>query len=212
MLRSWLSSQYLGHQNLKNALESPRCNVVLTSPEFGDHTDTTATGKGIGGFIVIGSTFAYRINDTIYIKGPEMFGTIIPHDATDNTASGGYDVTAKYCRAGALLIDADGTITSVLADSEAAVSVGGRERALGYLMAKLSEDDDGDKAIIAFFVVGDYTTAFVSTTTLRLGTAPTAGTSSIRVYSFGGTPHVNTPTAPVTPGVTYDGAQMLGLI
>jgi hypothetical protein len=216
MIRSWVSSQYLGHKSLKEGFDIIKRsleNVAITSPNFQDHTDTTDTGVGIGGFVVNADTFVYRINDATYIKGSgAQIGTLIPHDTTDNTASGGYDVTAKYYRAGALMINASGNFSMILADNEVDEADGGRAKALGYLMDKLAVSDFTDKAIVAFYIVGNYDDAFVSTTTLRLGTALTGSTSSFRIYSFGGSTFANTPTAPAVAGVSYDGAQLLGLL
>jgi len=199
MINAWVSANYLGHKNLKTALDSLKRaneNVALTTPTFGAHTDTTATSAGIGGFITINATFAYRIEDATYVKGIALVGTVVPHDDTDNTASGGYDVTATYYRAGVILINSSGTVSFQLADTEAG-AVGGKPRALALLIDQLTTTDIDDKAIIGFFVVGDGTNAFTSTTTLAVGT-------NLDIYGCGG--------MALSSGLSTDGGQMIGLL
>ena len=215
MIRAWTSSQYLGHKNLKDALDAIKRsveNVALTNGGLIVYPDTatTAAGGGIGGFLRVVSTFVYRIEDVAYLKGVGITQTpntgdktccLIPHDATDNTASGGYDVTATYYRAGVLLIDADGVFTVKMSDTQAGkalgISLGGRAGALRNLINDLSTSDIDGKAIVAFYVIGDGTNAFTSTSSLTIAT-------NLDLYQCGG--------MVLSSGVSTDGNQMLGLL
>lgn len=200
MIRSWVAANYLGHANLKTALDAIKRsfeNVAIISPAWGAHTDTTATSQGIGGFATIGATFCYRIEDVGYVKGKALVGGFIPHHATDNTASGGYDVTAGYYRAGVVLVNSAGTISFKLASDLSNGSAGSKARALANLIEELETTDIDDKAILAFYVVGDGTNAFTATTTLTLGT-------DFDIYGCGG--------MALSSGLSTDGGQMLGLL
>jgi hypothetical protein len=221
MLREWTSSQYLGHANLKNALDSIARsfqNVALTPPGFILVPTTQSTSGGLGGYLRVGGatggTFMFRIEGETYIKGAgitdavstglDTGGTtcsLIPHSATDNTATGGFDVTAGYYRAGVLLVNASGVFSSICASSEASrlkgVSGGARMQALAYLVDELETSDIEDKAIVCFFVIGDGTNAFTSTTTLTINT-------DTDLYQCGG--------MALSTGQSTDGIQLLGLI
>jgi len=213
MLREWTSSQYLGHANLKNALDSIAraiTNVVITPPGLALYPTTMTNATGVGGYLRVSSTFSYRIEGTTYTKGVgitqaantgDATCTLIPHSATDNTATGGFDITAAYYRAGVLLIDADGTFTTIMSATQAGktwgVSAGNRSQALAYLVDTLDTDDIDDKAIVSFFVIGDGTTAFTSTSTLTIAT-------NLDLYNCGG--------MALSSGVSTDGNQMLGII
>jgi len=216
MLREWTSSQYLGHKNLKDALDAIKRsfeNVALTPPLLTvyDDTATTSAGGGLGGFLRVTNTFAYRIEDVVYIKGLGITQTpntgdktccLIPHNSSDNTASGGYDVTATYYRAGVLLIDSSGVFSvllGTLAGSSKGVGTAGgaRTQALANLLDRLDSSDLESKAIVAFFVIGDGTNAFVSTTSLTIST-------NLDLYQLGG--------RALSSGQSYDGDMMLGLL
>lgn len=213
MLRSWVSSQYLGHANLKAALDKIKRgfeNVVITSPNFILYPTTMTNGTGLGGYLRIQQTFMYRIEDTTYIKGMgitqaantgDATCSLLPRHATNNTASGGYDVTATRYRAGVLLINASGTFSTIVASTEGSnvwgINAGGRLAALGYLVDRLETADIDDQAIVAFFVIGDGTNAFTATSSLTIST-------NLDFYEAGG--------MVLSTGVSTDGGQMLGLL
>ena len=204
----------MGHKNLKDALDAIKRsieNVALTNGGLIVYPDTvTSSNGGLGGFLRVVSTFVYRIEDVAYLKELGITQTVnsgdktcclIPHDATDNTASGGYDVTATYYRAGVLLIDADGVFTVKMSETEAGkalgISLGGRAGALRNLINDLSTSDIDGKAIVAFYVIGDGTNAFTSTSSLTIAT-------NLDLYQCGG--------MVLSSGVSTDGNQMLGLL
>ena len=212
-IRSWTSAQYLGHTNLKHSLDAIKQsieNVAITSPNFILYPTTVTDGTGLGGYLRVQQTFLYRIGDTTYLKGVgitqaantgDATCSLLPHSSTDNTASGGYDVTASRYRAGVLLIDADGTFSTIIAETEGSnvwgVTAGSRLAAIGYLVEDLAYADIEDKAIVAFFVIGDGTNAFTSTSTLTIST-------NLDFYEAGG--------MVLASGVSTDGGQMLGLL
>jgi hypothetical protein len=222
MIRSWTSAQYLGHANLKHSLDSIKRsieNVALSPVGLAVYPDTVsgAVAGGLGGFLRIGAiggaangTFMYRIGDVAYIKGSGITGaintgdktcTLIPHHATDNTASGGFDVAATYYRAGVLLINASGVWSVKMATKSAGnfmgLTAGGRQQALGYLLEELDTEDLEDKAVCAFYVIGDGVNAFVATTSLTIAT-------NLDLYCCGG--------MALATGVSTDGNQLLGLL
>lgn len=219
MLRSWVSSQYLGHANLKNSLDSIKRsieNVALTAPGLTvyDDTMTTAVGGGLGGFLRVVATFLYRIEDAIYMKGTGITQAINSGDKTcrlipgnqnvsgaDQTAAYGDEITTAYYKAGVLLIDASGNFSTVISSTEAGkvkgVSAGARAQALGYLLDELDTADIDDKAVVAFFVIGDGTNTFTSTSSLTIAT-------NLDLYQLGG--------MALSSGQSTDGAQMLGLL
>ena len=146
----------------------------------------------------------------MYIKGAgtssslstDLTPSLLPHDANDNTAAGDYDLAAGYYRAGVVLIDADGAFTVKLAETAAGHTdgvgaIGGRQRALGYLMEDMETADIEDKAICAFYVIGDGSNLFTSTSSLTIST-------NLDIYNCGG--------MALSTGVSTDGNQMLALL
>jgi hypothetical protein len=214
-IRSWVSANYLGNQNLKDTLDCIKRsieNVALSPAGLAIYDDTvTSTAIGLGTRLRVNGTFMYRIGDTAYIKGlgiTQAVNTgdstvkVIPHPATgDNTATGGYDVPATYYRAGVMLIDSNGAFTSkpcaTLAGKSLGISAGGRLGALRNLINSLTTSDIEDKAVVAFWVVGDGTNAFTSTSSLTIAT-------NLDIYNCGG--------MALATGVSTDGNQMLGLL
>jgi len=213
MIREWYSSQYLGHASLKAGFDVFRMaveNVALTLPTLVQQPDSTTGTAGLGGYLRVSTTFMYKINGATYMKGLGITSAVntgdstcslIPHSATNNTATGGYDVTATRYRAGVLLIDSAGLFTSIVSSVEGGstwgVSAANRANALGYLVNRLTATNIADKAIVAFFAVGDGTNAFTSTSTLTINT-------NFDVYGLGG--------MALATGQSTDGGQMLGLL
>jgi len=212
MLREWVSSQYLGHQNLKNALDAIKRsfeNVALSNPALTVYPDTMTDDVGLGGILRIGGTFLYRIEDVTYVKGTGITQAIDTGDATvgllqrtatDQTAASDNDITATYYRAGVLLIDADGAFSTAygtLTGRQDGVSAGARLRALSNLLDSIDTDDLEDKAIVSFFVIGDGTNAFTSTSSLEIST-------NLDLYQLGG--------MELSTGQSTDGGQLLGLL
>ena len=215
MIRSWTSSQYLGHQNLKDALDCIKRsfeNTALTPVLATVYPDTQTATPGYGAILRVVQTFAYRIGDTTYFKGVGATSAVntgdctcglIPRTATDQTAAGDNDITATYYRAGVLLIDASGNFSSVVGEMAGrgsggvGTAGGSRSVALGKLLNKLTTDDIEDKAIVAFWVIGDGTNAFTSTSSVAIQT-------SLDLYQCGG--------RALSTGQSYDGNQMLGLL
>jgi hypothetical protein len=220
MLREWTSSQYLGHQNLKNALDAIKrslSNVALSPVEIALQP-TTVSNFGRGGMLRIGTaatngTFLYRIEDTFYLKGAgtasalqgDTTPCLLPHNpdlTVDQTAAyAASDITAGYYRAGVVLIDAAGTWSVVVGEltgrTDGVGTTGGaRERALAKLVDVLDTTDLEDKAIVAFYVIGDGSAAFTSTSTLTIAT-------NLDIYRCGG--------MTLSTGVSTDGNQILGL-
>jgi hypothetical protein len=175
---------------------------------------TQSTISALGGYLRVTATFMYRIGDLTYLKGVGITDAVstsataggvtcslIPHSATNNTATGGYDIPATYYRAGVLLINADGVFSTIMADTLAGatwgVTSGSRMHALSYLVNKLSPSDLDGKSVVAFFVVGDGTNLFTSTSTLTIAT-------DLDLYQCGG--------MAIATGQSTDGNQMLGLL
>lgn len=204
----------MGHANLKNALDSIKRsieNVVLTPPLLTVYPDTMTAAVGLGGMLRITNTFCYRIEDTTYIKGLGITQAINTGDATvgllqrtatDQTAASDNDITATYYKAGVLLIDADGVFSIVYGSltgrtSGIGAAGGARTHALSNLIDQLDTDDLDDKAIVAFFVIGDGTNGFTSTSSLTIST-------NLDLYQCGG--------RALSSGQSYDGNDMLGLL
>lgn len=184
MINAWTTEKYLQAANLKAALDTikrSRENKAVTPVGLAAHTDTTATAAGLGGFCTIGEggTFSYRIEDVIYQKGAALIGNLVPHDTTDNTAAGAYDITAGYYRAGCLLIDGAGTVTKVYGALSNG-SAGGQAKAIANLISVLTTTDLSTKAVIGFFIIGDGSSAFIPTSSLTIST-------NLQLYSCGGT-------------------------
>lgn len=221
MLREWTSSQYLGHAALKGALDAIKRsfqNVALSPVEIG-LIPTTDSAFGRGGMLTLGTaatngTFLYRIEDTFYLKGAgtasalqgDTTPCLLPHNpdlTVDQTAAyEASDITAGYYRAGVLLIDSAGTWSVVVGEltgrTDGVGTTGGaRERALSKLFDVLDTDDLETKAIVAFYVIGDGSNAFTSTSTLTIST-------NIDLYRLGG--------MTLSTGVSTDGNQILGLL
>ena len=221
MLREWTSSQYLGHAALKGALDAIKrsfSNVAL-SPVPMTLIPTTDSAFGRGGMLVLGTaatngTFLYRIEDTLYLKGSGAVSALqgdttpclLPHNpdlTVDQTkAYAASDITAGYYRAGVLLIDSAGTWSVVVGEltgrtAGVGTTGGARERALAKLVDALDTDDLESKAIVAFYVIGDGTNAFTSTTTLTIST-------DTDLYLCGG--------MALSTGVSTDGNQVLGML
>jgi len=219
MLRSWTNANYLGHKNLKDALDKVKRgieNVVLSAPALTVYPDgvTTAAAGGLGGYLRVGGTFLYRIEDVAYLKSTGITQAVNSGDKScqlipgnrgtanaDQTATGGYDVTATYYRAGVLLIDSSGNFSVKMASVEAGkslgISEGGRLGALRNLLNELESSDIADKAIVCFYVIGDGTNAFVNTTSLTIST-------NLDLYQLGG--------MALSTGQSTDGGQMLGIL
>jgi len=214
MIRSWISSQYLGHQNLKNALDCIKRsfeNTALTPVLATVYPDTVSGTPGMGGILRVVQTFAYRIGDTTYLKGVGITSAIntgdctvglIQRTATDQTAAGDNNIAATYYRAGVLLIDSSGNFSSIAGPQTGrqdgiGAAGGARSRALANLVDQLDTDDIEDKAIVAFWVIGDGTNAFTSTSSLTIST-------NLDLYQCGG--------RALATGQSYDGNQMLGLL
>ena len=221
MIRTWTSSQYLGHQNLKNALDAIKrslSNVALT-PVLFTLQPTTVSNFGRGGMLRLGTaatngTFLYRIEDTFYIKGTgtasalttgDTTPCLLPHNpdlTVDQTAAyEASDITAGYYRAGVVLIDADGNWSVVVGEltgrTDGVGTSGARDRALAKLVDVLDTDDLKTKAIACFYVIGDGSSAFTSTSTLTIAT-------NLDIYNCGG--------MTLSTGVSTDGNQILGLL
>ena len=222
MLREWTSSQYLGHANLKNALDAIKRsfqNVALSPVELALQP-TTVSNFGRGGMLRLGTaatngTFLYRIEDTFYLKGAgtasalttgDTTPCLLPHNpdlTVDQTkAYAASDITAGYCRAGVVLIDDAGEWSVVVGEltgrTDGVGTTGGqRERALAKLFDVLDTDDLKTKAIVAFYVIGDGSAAFTSTSTLTVST-------NLDIYTLGG--------MALSSGLSTDGGQMLGLL
>lgn len=213
MLREWVSSQYLGHQNLKNALDAIKRsieNVALTAPTLIVYPDTITEANNLGGQLRVQATFLYRIEDVAYLKGVGITQAVntgdktcnlIPRTATDQTAASDYNITATYYRAGVLLIDATGAWSVVMADTLAGkslgISAGGRAGAIRNLLDQLETADIEDKAVVAIYVIGDGTNAFTATSSLTIST-------NLDLYQCGG--------MALSSGQSTDGNQMLGLL
>lgn len=212
MLRSWTNAGYLGHQNLKNTFDNIKRsfeNVALSAPVLTVYPDTMTAAVGLGGMLRVGGTFMFRIEDVTYIKGTGITQAINSGDATigllqrtatDQTAASDNDITATYFKAGVLLIDADGNF-SVLYGSETGrqdgIPEGARLRALSNLLNTLSNTALTSKAIVCFFVIGDGTNAFTSTSSLTIST-------NLDLYQVGG--------MAIATGQSTDGGQMLGAL
>lgn len=190
MINAWTNANYLGHQNLKKALDMlkrSRENTCFTPAGLVACTGADYRGEGTYGacaIIQIGASFAYRIEDTMYEKG----AALIPGLLTAANA-----ITATYYRAGVILINSSGTIR-VLCGAQ---GIGGKAQAVMQLVSVLSATDLEDEAIIGFFIAGDGTNAFLSTASLLVGT-------DLDVYSCGG--------MAVASGLSTDGNQLLGAV
>jgi hypothetical protein len=221
MLREWTSSQYLGHASLKNALNAIKrslSNVALT-PVLFTLQPTTVSNFGRGGMLRLGTaatngTFLYRIEDTFYLKGTgtasalrtgDTTPCLLPHNpdtTVDQTkAYADSDITAGYYRAGVVLIDSAGAWSVVVGELTGRTggigTAGARDRALSKLVNVLDTDDLETKAIACFYVIGDGSNAFTSTSTLTIAT-------DLDIYNCGG--------MTLSTGVSTDGNQILGLL
>ena len=219
MLREWTSAQVLGHENLRkgfNILKRSFENVALTPPLLTVYDDTVTTTNGNrGGFLRITNTFAYRIEDVTYIKGlgitqtintGDKVGPLLAHNpdtTVDQTAAyAASDITATYYRAGVLLINSAGTFSFILGPLTGrgqgiGAAGGARTQALANLLDYVDTSDIEDKAIVAFYVIGDGTNAFTSTTSLTIST-------NLDLYQCGG--------RALSSGQSYDGNMILGLL
>lgn len=218
---SWTSANYLGHANLKaalNTIKRSRANVALSVVDM-TLQPTTVSGFGRGGLLRLGttanSTFIYRIEDTFYLKGSGAVSALqgdttpclLPHNpdlTVDQTAAyAASDITAGYYRAGALLIDASGNFSVVVGELTGRVNgigtaaSGARELAISKLSDVLTSTILSTKAIVALYVIGDGTNAFTSTSTLTIAT-------NIDIYRMGG--------MAISSGLSNDGFDMLGLL
>jgi hypothetical protein len=222
MLRTWTSSQYLGHANLKNALDAIKRSLsnVALSPVYFTLQPTTVSNFGRGGMLRLGTaatngTFLYRIEDTFYLKGAGTASALITGDTTpcllphnpdttvDQTAAyAASDITAGYYRAGVVLVDSAGSFSVLVGEltgrTDGVGTTGGaRERALSKLASVMTTDILQTKAIVAFYVIGDGTNAFTSTSTLTIST-------DLDIYNCGG--------MALSTGVSTDGNQVLGML
>ena len=200
MIRSWVSAQYLGHQNLKKSLDMLKRAMEnqLVYPGGGIAAVTGADYRGEGTYgacaiIQVGATFCYRIEDVAYLKGKGLIAGLIPKTSSDMKAASSYDVTAGYFRAGVILIDSAGTYSFVLG----AQGIAGKASAVQKLIDVLDNDDLESKAIVAVYIIGDGSAAFLSSASLLVGT-------NLDVFGGGG--------MAVSSGLSTDGLQMLGAL
>ena len=193
MINSWTNANYLGHKNLKKALDMlkrSKENIVLFPPAIAACTGADYRGEGTYGacaLIQAGTTFSFRIEDAMYSKGKSLIVGIL--------SAAQAVTTAKY-RAGVILIDAAGTY-SIIRGEESDGSVGGKTGAVNNLIDALNNTDLEDKAVVAVFVAGDGSNAFLSTASLLVGT-------NLDLYSCGG--------MALSSGLSTDGQQLLGLL
>jgi len=220
MIRSWTSAQYLGHKNLKDSLDSIKRSIenVALTPVLFTLCPTTVSNFGGGGYLRLGTaatngTFLYRIEDTMYLKGTgtasalggDLTPCLLPHNpdlTVDQTAAyAASDIPAGGYRAGVVLIDTSGTwvikVGEAAGKTDGVGTAGGRTRALSHLMDALDTSDLEDAAVAAFYVIGDGTNAFTSTSSLTIAT-------DLDLYNCGG--------MTLATGVSTDGNQMLGLL
>jgi hypothetical protein len=213
MIRSWVPADYLGHKNLKSALDSIKRgleNVALTPANLCCTFNSSTLNHGMGTVLRVQQTFIYRIEDTTYVKGMGITSNVntgdatpylLPRTATDQTAASTNNITSGYYRAGVLLIDASGNFSTKVCSTQASnlngLYLGGRAQALAYLVSELSTTDLSTKAIVAFYSIGSGAAAYLATTSLVIAT-------DIDLYQVGG--------MVLSSGNSTDGGQMLGLI
>lgn len=183
--------------------------MALSAPNLIVYPDTMTNACGLGGMLRVQQSFLFRIEDTIYVKGTGITQAVnsgdatvglIQRTATDQTAAGDNDITATYYRAGALLIDSSGNFSVVYGSQtgrQDGISAGARLRALGNMLSALDSDALESKAIVCFFVIGDGTNAFTSTSSLTIST-------NLDLYQLGG--------MVLSTGQSTDGGQLLGLL
>jgi hypothetical protein len=193
MIRFWDNANYLGHQNLKDALDRIKAgteNVAIITPTFAAVTGADYRGEGAYGSCAIiqaTTTFCYRIGDVGYTKGKSLVPGLIDAD---------HAITTGKFRAGVILIDADGTY-SFMWGEESDGSAGSKAKAIANLIEAVEASDLTDKAVIGFFVAGVAGSAFLSTASLLVGT-------NLDVYGVGG--------MALSTGLSTDGGQMMGVL
>lgn len=197
MINSWTSAQYLGHKNLKDALDMLKRsaeNSVFYPPILAACTGADYRGEGTYGraaIIQTTSTFCFRIEDVAYRKGvgliPGLLGGQIVNSAP---------VTAAKYKAGVILIDANGAF-SFAYGTETDGYIGGKSGAIKNLVSVLGNTDLSAKAVVAFFIAGDGTNAFTASASLLVGT-------NLDLFGCGG--------MAVASGLSTDGYQMLNIL
>ena len=178
---------------LKRAMEN---RVIYPGGNLAAVTGADYRGEGTNGACAIiqaSATFLFRIEDVAYEKGKGLIAGLIPKTSADMKAASANDVTAAYYRAGAVLINAAGTYSFLLG----AQGIAGKASAIQKLIDAISNTALEDKAIVAFYVIGDGTNAFLSSASLLVGT-------NLDVFGFGG--------MAVSSGLSTDGEQMVGIL
>lgn len=130
-------SGYLGHQNLKNALEREKNVAILTSG-----LDQSAAA----GTRIKTAAFSFRIGGTLYTKAADT------HEVTS-----GQDVASDKYAAFAVLIDSDGTIRTLKGEDAAS-----KTAAINALVDVVVP---ADEAVIGILVVTGAFTAGTTVTT-----------------------------------------------